>query len=262
MLDLWVTAGGIDTPHQRGYCHEHLKGVDYWLLTCFHTPFFAQLGGAKVEGKIGGCLLNSPQTPLIHGPTEAMTKGFVNDWIFFGGADAHTLIKHLELPVNEIFYPGDIINVREQTELTLDEWQKMLPESRLMQALHLAQLLIELRRGMTSGKTDDDAFRIFTDVRTKMLSRAGEKWSLSQMAGMSGYSVSRFTMLYRQYFGSSPTADLIRARVARARNLLLSGTQSIGSISDDCGFSSVQYFTRTYRAITGESPSETRRGKI
>ncbi len=262
MLDLAIIAGGMDTSHKQGYCFEQKNGAAYWLFMCFYTPFFAELGGVKEDGKNGGCIIHSPHTPIIHGPTEDMTKGFANDWIWFSGEDAAALVNRLELPVNEIFYPGDLTSVRRQAKLAITEWHKMLPESRLMQGLHLAELFVELRRGLTSNGAGDSSFRILSDVRSKMLSHAEEKWTLARMAGISGYSVSRFTMLYRQYFNSSPTADLIRARVALARSLLLSGTNSISSISEMCGFSTVQYFTRTYRAITGESPSETRRGRM
>ncbi|MBQ2710026.1 MAG: helix-turn-helix transcriptional regulator [Clostridia bacterium] len=260
MLELSVMAGGVNTPHYRGYRFYKPDGHDYWLFMCFHTPFWIETDGVRREGGVGGCILQPPGAPLYHGPAKGMQEGFVNDWLYFNGADAAALIAQLELPVNEIFYMNDTAVIKRQMEQIIHELQRMLPEADLMQACRTAELLVELRRGLAAGSSGDESFRILSDVRGQMLSHAEEKWTLARMAGLSGYSVSRFTMLYRQYYDSSPTTDLIRARIAMARNLLMSGSESISCISEQCGFSSVQYFTRTYRALTGESPSQTRRG--
>ena len=261
MPEISATAGGVNTTHYRGYRFEQAGGRDYWLFMCFHTPFWVETDGVRREGGIGGCILQPPGASLCHGPAEGMTEGFVNDWIYFGGADAAALVEQLELPINEIFYVSDTAVIKRQMEHIIHELQRMLPETGLMQACRIAELLVELRRGLAAGAAGDESFRILSDVRGQMLSHAEEKWTLARMAALSGYSVSRFTMLYRQYFDSSPTTDLIRARIAMARNLLLSGSESISRISELCGFASVQYFTRTYRALTGESPSQTRRGR-
>ncbi|MBE6612149.1 MAG: helix-turn-helix domain-containing protein [Ruminococcaceae bacterium] len=44
-----------------------------------------------------------------------------------------------------------------------------------------------------------------------------------------------------------------------ARNLLLYSDHSVSRIPELCGFSSLQYFTRTYRELTCETPSETKK---
>ena len=63
---------------------------------------------------------------------------------------------------------------------------------------------------------------------------------------------------FRKAIGRSPTQELQRVRLERARNLLLSGDAPLYEISDRCGFSSPDMLTRHFKAETGVNPREFR----
>ena len=56
----------------------------------------------------------------------------------------------------------------------------------------------------------------------------------------------------------SPIQYLIRYRIARACALLREGDMSVLEISSRCGFESPSYFTKTFRKVTGCTPTEYR----
>lgn len=260
MLHLTYHGGGIGTPHEPGFCFDKPDGRPRWLFMYFCTPFVFRRDGLLCEGHAGECLLHPPGTPIFHGPTDAMTDGFVDDWFYFGGDDAAKLVEECALPCNETFTIADFTPIRGHLASLLYEDSSPRAGSPVMQACLIAQILVELRRGLLiGGRADESAYRTLSRTRDYILANAHEYWTLERMAKQSGYSVSRFTLLYRRYFDSSPTADLIRARIMSARNLLLYSDHSVSRISELCGFSSLQYFTRTYRELTGETPSETKK---
>ncbi|MHC4915818.1 MAG: helix-turn-helix transcriptional regulator [Planctomycetota bacterium] len=92
-------------------------------------------------------------------------------------------------------------------------------------------------------------------------SRCGEPWTLEGMAAACRLGRTRFAELFREESGEPPMTALNRARVAEARRRLLASGDSITGVAFDCGFSSSQYFARVFRAYTGCSARQYRRGR-
>ncbi len=262
MLDLNLWAGGIRTVHPPAFCYDAPRGHRAWLFMCFGTPFVYRTDTLHT-GKAGDCILHPPGAPILHGPLPSMTEGFVNDWFYFMGDDADALAAESGLPLNTAFSIADPSVIRPLLERILEEHRQGRIGSRQIIACKIAEILVELKRGRLCESTaSDPTFRMLAEARDRIHAHPEEHWTLERMARLAGYSTSRFTLLYRQHFECSPTADLIRARIRLAHNLLLSGEHTVSRVSEQCGFSSVQYFTRTYRALTGQSPSETKKGAL
>ncbi len=58
--------------------------------------------------------------------------------------------------------------------------------------------------------------------------------------------------------GTTFQKELLRARVNLSERRLLDGTESLTALALDLGFASPQHFSRQFRQITGESPSDWR----
>jgi transcriptional regulator GlxA family with amidase domain len=72
-------------------------------------------------------------------------------------------------------------------------------------------------------------------------------------------SEAHFIRSFRRAFGETPHRYLQRRRVERAMWLLRATDRSVSEICLDVGFVSFATFSRTFRAIVGESPSSFRR---
>ena len=84
------------------------------------------------------------------------------------------------------------------------------------------------------------------------------KWTLEEMAGLCGYSQSRFSSIYKETYGISPIEDLIRERIKSAGRLLRYSNMPISEVADAVGFTSLYYFSRAFKKETGVSPTEYR----
>lgn len=262
MPDISLRGCGINTRHSPRVYFEDARGSGDWLLMCFHTPFFYKLGGEVMTGGVGDCLLHPPGTYTCHGPAERMTEGFCNDWLYFNGEDAERAVSECALPINRSFHIKDGGLVGARIREIMDERDRRLLGGGLRISACIVNLLVDLGRQLSGGGPEaDKAYQIISGVRNRMLENYAESWTLEGLAKLSGYSPSRFSVLYRKYFKTSPISDLILTRVTNAKNLLLYGEYSVSEIAELCGFTSLQYFSRTYKSLTGETPSKVNKNR-
>jgi AraC-like DNA-binding protein len=84
--------------------------------------------------------------------------------------------------------------------------------------------------------------------------------SLSRIAHV---SEAHFIRSFRATFGETPHRYLQRRRVERAMFLLRSTDRPVTDICMDVGFTSLGTFSRTFRDVVGESPTQYRaRGPV
>jgi AraC-like DNA-binding protein len=78
------------------------------------------------------------------------------------------------------------------------------------------------------------------------------------LAAIAHVSAAHFIRAFRATFGETPHRYLQRRRVERAMTRLRESTDSVTDICMEVGFSSLGTFSRTFREIVGESPSDHR----
>lgn len=86
-----------------------------------------------------------------------------------------------------------------------------------------------------------------------------EDWPVSRLARVSGTSEAYFARSFRMAFGIPPHRYLLTRRVERATALLRDTNLPIIEIALQTGWNSLGTFGRTFRDVTGLSPSELRR---
>ena len=87
-----------------------------------------------------------------------------------------------------------------------------------------------------------------------------ENLPIVQYAEASHVSVNTFRILFQKQFGMSPLKYRNHLRIERAKELLCEGSFTVAEVAYASGFENIGYFCRYYRQITGESPSETKKG--
>ena len=82
--------------------------------------------------------------------------------------------------------------------------------------------------------------------------------SVQDLADKMNYSEPYFCRLFKQSFGQNFTAYLTEYRVSMAKKMLEEPTVNIKDIGKSVGYEDSNYFTKVFRRITGQSPSEYR----
>ena len=79
--------------------------------------------------------------------------------------------------------------------------------------------------------------------------------SNEQLAVQSGFSEVYFRRLFTKAYGIPPRQYLLNLRLKKAKQLLTGSSLSVTEISEQCGFTSVYHFSRSFSHRVGMSPS-------
>ena len=109
---------------------------------------------------------------------------------------------------------------------------------------------------------DPKLLRRLLRAKDRMDAASHEEWPVERLAQVSNVSAAHFARSFKQAFGVPPHRYLLTRRIERAMALLRDTDLPITDIAFDTGWASLGTFGRTFRDITGESPSAVRaRGK-
>ena len=265
-LNMIITSVRHDWPEKKGFTLYRPNGhKDYTFL---HFMCHAQL---RIDGKVfdmqpGGCIFYTPQTQQwFHTETT-----LIHNWLHANKKIANLLYK-FGIPENEIFYPNQssfISKIFHQLEV---EYFSENDNKEILMDTYLNEFLIKLSRAINNNSNNNNSINnIDKNLRTKMrdlrrhiLSNPEYHWTVSEMANQIALSPSRFHTIYKAIFASSPTHDLITARVDYASSLLISHPEKpISEIAEMSGYSDQYHFIRQFKSITGTTPGVYKRSFI
>lgn len=83
-----------------------------------------------------------------------------------------------------------------------------------------------------------------------------------ELAAIVRLNPCHFSRAFRSSFGESPLEYVIRRRMERARELMLSTDAPLSQIALDCGLADQAHFSRMFRRIVGECPRVWRRARV
>ena len=108
------------------------------------------------------------------------------------------------------------------------------------------------------SRAAEESNRRMLRARDAMDREYAQPLNVASLAGMTHTSEAHFIRTFKATFGETPHRYLQRRRVERAMFLLRQTDRSVTEISLDVGFFSLGTFSRTFREIVGESPTEFR----
>jgi transcriptional regulator GlxA family with amidase domain len=106
----------------------------------------------------------------------------------------------------------------------------------------------------------EDLNRRLLRARDAMDRTYAEPLNIRGVAAVACVSEAHFIRTFRVAFGETPHHYLQRRRVERSMFLLRETDRSVTDICFDIGFGSLGTFSRTFREIVGETPSDYRVG--
>jgi transcriptional regulator GlxA family with amidase domain len=110
---------------------------------------------------------------------------------------------------------------------------------------------------VTAGP-DPELLRRLLRAKDRMDAGSHEEWPVARLARVSGVSAAHFARSFKEAFGVPPHRYLLTRRLERAAALLRDTELSITEIAFETGWKSLGTFGRTFRDVTGESPSDLR----
>lgn len=133
-----------------------------------------------------------------------------------------------------------------------------LPMATLRMSALFLEAIAELLRGRAAATAGDTHLPLLEQAAERLRS-LGERARVADLSAAAGLSPSRFRELFASHFGASPRDYGRRARIRRAKELLVASPLSVGEVARRLGFADIHAFCKAFRAVEGVPPGEYRR---
>lgn len=248
------------------YCDYNRSNPDYdiinrpdgsgdYLLLLFWTPMQIHLGGRRIQSREGAFLLYPPGSPQIYQAVHRFNNSFIH---FTSDDDSFT--GEYKIPLNQVVYPSNPAALNEICRsIYVENVSKM--DFYAQQSDHLLhQFFILFSRQYHICREDSSLsgslYPQFQKARTEILTHIDRAWSASSMSALTNLSVSQFYHYYRLFFHRPPKAELLDARMERAKYLLQIEKLPVALAAAQSGFDNLSHFTRYFKNCCGMTPSE------
>jgi len=245
---------------RKGFVLNRPNGTKDFLFIHFKTPANLLQNDIKIQINPGACIIYTPNTRHWFEVTDC---DLIHDWVHFLPENPEEFIN-FGLPINRIFYPPQVHFITPAIMACESEFiNKELSWEEVVSAT-LTSFFIKLKREIIREKTlatssyMTELHKNFKQLRLAIYGQVEEAWDIERMASELSLSRSRFSVLYKKFFGVSPKDDLIAARIARAEYLLKSSNLKISQIAEMSGYTNTYHFIRQFKKITGVSPGNAR----
>ena len=119
-----------------------------------------------------------------------------------------------------------------------------------------AAVMPEQGDGSVSETPFRDDAQLMEKVNAFLLSHLAENLTTEEIAKAQLISASRLEQLIRSNCGCGVIRHFISLKIGRAKELIRDRNMNFSQIADTLGYSSVHYFSRQFKRVTGMSPSE------
>ena len=177
-----------------------------------------------------------------------------------------SLFEHTELPAGRVPLSPRVTDAAAVSAMRriVRELERREPYYREAARACIASLYVALYRSNVREGTAPaaDAVGSRSELVKRVLSYAGshytEPFSMDSLCRETGFSKSYLCHAFKAVTGQTVLHYVNFLRCNHARSLLASGRYNVGESAVQSGFSNLSYFSRSYRRIMGELPSEQR----
>jgi AraC-like DNA-binding protein len=261
-LDLY----GIDTQHDPGFVVDRPGPRQEWIIMCFRTPFLVRTDHGLEIGQPGDCVVHDASYSEWHTALPGASEGFRNDWLHLRVEGVREQASRFKIQLNRRIPTGFASFLSDHLRIIADEdrrrsafWQERI-------GLELETILLRIGRaqethssGAIFSSSERSHLEQFTQIRSSMLDRFFEHWSLKTLATMAAMSPNRFSVLYTLFFKISPIEELIQHRLRQSCTMLVYSGLNLEGIAEACGFIDAPYFSRVFKQRMGCSPGAYRK---
>ena len=145
--------------------------------------------------------------------------------------------------------------IGERTEKSLRFLEASLEES----DVYLFHTLLKIMRTEESHVASRAGSTSVTAIKEYIDSKAEKKITLEKLSKHFFISKTQIHRLFTAHYGIPPMKYMLKVKIERSKELLLSTDMKISEIADRLSFTDPKHYTKTFRNFTGMLPSEYRK---
>lgn len=247
-------------PKARGHLRERTVGVDQAIfIYCAQGRGWCELGGERQTVRAGELLVVPPETPHVYGADEK--KPWTIPWVHATGANVASYLAELGISAERpVLYLGEDPQLLALFEEVLEVVEHGYAPAQLLYAsqtlAHLIGVMIWHRHQQWRGNPDPEQ-KVGRSI-AYMKQHLSQPLHVSNLAAVANLSASHYTSVFKRQTGYAPIDYLIRLRMHRACQLLDTTDLSIKEVAASLGYDDPFYFSRIFKSVNENSPSDYR----
>ena len=246
--------------------HVHDECMEISL--CLRGDLEFELGGERFPFRPGFVFVSRPDEPHR---LCAYPKGMSKYWLLFrvpvrgerilglSAKETAWLVQELTHLPQRLFAGTKEIRALFKRLFALYDDKKSGPVERNVRirsaVTELFLALVESARMTTPFRSADRIAEVIAAMKADL----AHDWTVDELTVRVGCSVSKLLAAFKQMTGVPPHAYLVACRIARAKENLARGRQSVASIAAEVGFATPQHFANHFKLATGLTPREWRK---
>ena len=231
--------------HHGWYIEKHIH--EYCEL------LYCQRGVAQVS--VNGKELALPEKHLVWIPQNCIHQYRCEDADVICAVFSHDLIPLYFTETKQVRPIPQAVEVSDLAPV-LDGFPTLCREDRLLISGYLNLICARVLSQAELEKTDTSDGVLYQKVIAYLSEHFREDISLLSLAKIFGYNEKYLSHCLHSLTGLHFSKLLALYRVEYAKKLLSAGQVNIAQIAMDCGFSAVNTFNRSFKELTGLTPSE------
>lgn len=236
----------------------HLCGKDNRLAYPLHTHDTYEII-YYIEGE---GVLRTPNGEL---PFSAGSIALIPPGVAHGtSSKARFLLYATRADFGNLFHFDEPIMIRDNEEQEAESLVRMIFRNRLKPGDYLSMLTETYAHFILQNIEPEDALTQIVRKVAKELADDFHRPDLSPAALLkeSGYSEDYLRAHFKKVIGKTPIDYLTKLRIEHAKYLIhvYRDTMPLSEIAERCGFESYTYFSQKFKALTGRSPREYKKG--
>ncbi|MFB5677885.1 helix-turn-helix domain-containing protein [Paenibacillus terreus] len=238
---------------------------EHFLLIVLSGTYTVCYGSEQIDVKRNELVLLEKAKVVEYQKSGEYEGELLNYWMFFLGDD---LLKEFALmaklnPVRTTgAEPVHPVPVNERLLTYLESLKPYFNEHEVMNDHLIKMKLLELLYGLAAADNNlmKQLLQISHPLRIPSLAALMEEYvfapvSLSDLAYLSGRSLSSFKRDFNAVYQMTPSRWIRQRRVSKAKELLTGSAYSVTDICFMTGYESPAHFSRVFKEVTGLSPA-------
>lgn len=241
-----------------GFCIDEPVKL-YYNLFHFSQPVRIRIGEEEILTRPDACIFSKPMQPRWFYMPQDCTVNWMHNFV-----EIEPLLEKYGIPLNTVFYPSNPSFISDLIRKIYQEFNRSDPFREELVDGYVEELLIKLSRAIKTNipyiPLSTDEQKKLRNLRQQIRNRPEHRWTVAELAEAAHLSPSRFHAVYKSMFGVSPMADVIEAKIDRAKAiLLLESEASVQTVAEQLGYSSTYHFIRQFKTVTGITPGAFRK---
>lgn len=248
-------AGRYVTPKRR--TNDVSRGrLDYYLLYVTDGGLEIFTDGEPIIVGVNSLVVFPPRKGYKH-RTIVDNGPLSYFWVHFTGSQVEKILSDCGIKLfPEINQASAINSIFSRFQKLFEGFAKKDRFRDLDLSALLSRLLVEAGRAIESRYTDNislaKSIRYINEFYNTQI-------KISQLAKIENVCMTTYNLHFKKQLGITPTQYITKLRIDSAVELLESSDQTVQEISELCGFTDANFFTRTFKKVKGVSPTAYRK---